>query len=494
MGLVRSRRSSVVVVVLGIAIATSMGLISPGLDNGESLAAPSPPRRAIVPSDWPAYERGATHTSANFDDTAITAANAGSLSQAWRFVADAATQPGQPARRFDSSPVVASDTVFIGSRTGMFYALNADTGGVRWKKQLDFGSNATCSAKGIVATATVASDPATGALTVYAAGAHFLYALDAANGTQRWRTSIGPNTAVGNRLYFNWSSPTVLGGRVFMGIGANCDDIKVRGGVVAINQRTGAVQNTWFDAPAGQVGATVWSSAAAQGSQVWATTGSPDPAGPGIFDAYSIVRLGASTMSRQDKWTAPNAIDSDLDFGSSPTLFSAPIAGVSTQLVGACNKNGLFYAWRRSNLAAGPVWSRRVGDVGGTGNGACITSGAWDSRLARLFVAANSTTIGGTAFAGSVRALNPTTGAVLWERGLPCIVNGSPTINGSIVAVPLFGCPAGVTSTVRLFRESDGNPVGSIPITASVFAQPVFANGMLYVAGEDGVLTAFRPS
>jgi polyvinyl alcohol dehydrogenase (cytochrome) len=449
--------------------------------------------RAIVAPDWPAYERGPDHTSANVDDSAIGVANAGTLSEAWHFVADAATTQGQPARRFDGSPVVASDTVYIGSRTGMFYALNADTGAVRWKRQLDYGSNAVCGAKGIVATATVAVDPVSSRLTVYAAGAHFLYALNANTGNQIWRRSIGPNTANGNALYFNWSSPTVANGRVFIGLGANCDDTKIRGGVVAINQHTGAVQHTWFDAPAGQVGATVWSSAAAQGQQVWATTGSPDPNGPSLFDAYSIVRLAASSMTKQDQWQAPNAIDSDLDFGSSPTLFAANIGGTPTQLVGACNKNGLFYAWRRSNLSAGPVWSRRVGDTGGTGSGACITSAAWDSGLARLFVAANSTTIAGTAFAGGVRALNPATGAVVWERGLPCIVNGSPTINGSIVAVPLFGCPAGTPPSVRLFRESDGTPVGSVPATGSTFAQPVFANGMIYVASEDGTLTAFAP-
>jgi polyvinyl alcohol dehydrogenase (cytochrome) len=328
---------------------------------------------------------------------------------------------------------------------------------------------------------------------VYAAGAHFLYALNANTGNQVWRRSIGPDTANGNALYFNWSSPTVVGGRVFMGLGANCDDTKIRGGVVAVNQHTGAVQRTWYDAPAGQVGATVWSSAAAGGGQVWATTGSPDPNGPSLFDAYSIVRLAAGTMVKQDQWQAPNTIDSDLDFGSSPTLFNATIAGTSRQLVGACNKNGLFYAWNRWNLGAGPIWSRRVGDVGGTGNGACITSAAWDSRTARLFVAANSTTIGGTAFAGGVRALDAATGAVLWERGLPCIVNGSPTINSQIVAVPLFGCPTGVAPSVRFFRLSDGTPVGQAPASASVFAQPVFANAMVYVAGEDGTLTAYRP-
>jgi polyvinyl alcohol dehydrogenase (cytochrome) len=488
-------RAAVVAVVLAAAWAACLTAAAPN-SSAQPADRSAAASLAAVPTDWPAYERGPGHSSANFDDAAITAANAGSLTPAWHFVADAATQSGQPARRFDASPTVASDTVFIGSRTGMFYALDADTGALRWKKQLDYGSSATCSAKGIVGTAAVAADPVSGALTVYAAGAHILYALNAADGTQLWRRAIGPNTATGNALYFNWSSPTVYGGRVFMGLGANCDATKIRGGEVAINQHTGALQHTWYDAPAGEVGATVWSSAAAQGSRVWVTTGSPDPNGPSIFDAYSIVRLAAGTMAKLDQWMAPNAIDSDLDFGSSPTLFTATMGGTSTPLVGACNKNGIFYTWQRANLAAGPVWSRRVGAVGGAGGGAigdCITSAAWDSQLSRLYVAANNTTIGGTAFPGGLRALNPATGAVIWERGLPCIPTGSPTINGSIVAVPMYTCPAGVSPSVLFFRKSDGAPAGSVPATGPTFAQPVFANGMVYVASADGTLTAYGP-
>ncbi|HEV8176654.1 MAG TPA: hypothetical protein VGP44_03090, partial [Gemmatimonadales bacterium] len=65
----------------------------------------------------------------------------------------------QPARSFDSSPTVVGSTVYIGSRTGMFDAYNTQNGAVRWHKQLGFGSATTCSAKGIVSTAPVTTDP-----------------------------------------------------------------------------------------------------------------------------------------------------------------------------------------------------------------------------------------------------------------------------------------------------------------------------------------------
>ncbi len=38
-------------------------------------------------------------------------------------------------------------------------------------------------------------------------------------------------------------------------------------------------------------------------------------------------------------------------------LFSATIGGVNRQLVGAVNKNGIYYVLDRNDLAAGPVWS-----------------------------------------------------------------------------------------------------------------------------------------
>jgi hypothetical protein len=190
----------------------------------------------------------------------------------------------------------------------------------------------------------------------------------------------------------------------------------VRGGVVQVNQHTGKRLHTWYAVPAGVVGPSVWSSMAGDGTDVWVTTGNPDPSAPAVYDAFSIVRLSASTLAKQDKWTAPTPLADDLDFGSSPTFFSATIGGVSTDLIGACNKNGIFYVWRRANLADGPVWQRQVGQSGGTGNGACITSAAFDGPDSTLYVAANQTMLNGSMVQGSTYALDPATGAIRRPR------------------------------------------------------------------------------
>ncbi|MGZ4611022.1 MAG: outer membrane protein assembly factor BamB family protein [Actinomycetes bacterium] len=470
-----------------VVVATALTFAAPSADAARAAA--------IGATDWAAYEHGPAHSSAAFNDTAITTANVASLHALWSFKAAAATKAGQPGPKFDASPSVAGGIVYIGARTGVLYALNASTGAVVWKKSLDFGSPSVCAAKGIVGTATVAADPVSGALTVYAPGSHYLYALDAANGTQRWKVAIGPATADGEARWFNWSSPTVVGGKIYMGLAASCDANKIRGGVVQVDQHTGAKTHTWYAVPAGKVGPSVWSSMAGDGTSVWVTTGNPDPSAGQVYDAFSVVRLSASTLAKQEKWTVPTPITDDLDFGSSPTFFSATLGGTATDMIGACNKNGVYYAWRRANLAAGPVWQRQVGQTGGTGNGACITSAAYDGPNATLFVAANQTTIGGTAAQGSVRALNPATGAVVWEKPLGCLPNGSPTLNATthVLAVPLYGCTGTAKPGVALFNATTGAPLRTITATAAVFAQPVFAEGRLFVADESGTLTVYGP-
>jgi outer membrane protein assembly factor BamB len=136
------------------------------------------------------------------------------LTPAWTFHADAATGSGQPAASFNASPVVVNGVVYIGSKTGIFTALRVRDGSVQWRARLDYGSNTGCPAKGTTGTANIATDPTTGALTVYAPGAHFLYALDAATGAVRWKTAIGPNTAAGEANWYNWSSPTIEAGKL----------------------------------------------------------------------------------------------------------------------------------------------------------------------------------------------------------------------------------------------------------------------------------------
>jgi len=484
----RFRRRLTVAAAVAIATAGVVLVPLPGLA--------AIPRVSIGATDWPAYEHGPAHSSTQVGDTAITTSNAAALLREWTFTAGPATAHGQPGPAFDASPTVVNGVVYIGSRTGQFYALNATTGAVLWHRQLDYGSNTTCPAKGIVGTATVAADPVTGALTVYAPGAHSLYALSAATGAIVWKRSIGPATTAGEATYFNWASPTLTGGNVYIGLAANCESHLIRGGVVELSQHTGALEHTYYAVPAGKVGASVWSSVATDGTSVWVTTGNPDPTGTSVYQGFSIVRLSAATLAVQDIWTVPISVTLDLDFGSSPTLFPALISGVATNLVGACNKNGVFYAWNRQALAAGPVWQFQAGQVGGNNTGACLTSAAYSAPTKQMFVAANQTVLSGVSVPGSLRSVDPATGAALWTRPLGCMPNGSPTVDVTtqVLAVPLYGpCSALATPGVALYNATNGSLLTTLVTAGKEFAQPVFAEGMLFVADESGVLVAYGP-
>ena len=444
-------------------------------------------------SDWSAYLGGPGHASAS-PETAITPGNATGLGVAWHWDPPAAAG-GQPKAQLFASPTVANGTVYIGSNTGVFFALDEATGTVRWSRNLGYVPALTCGARGITATASVDADPARrGAQTVYVTGANDkLWALDAATGTVVWKRQLAPLSTTQN-AYYGWSSPTVVAGHVYVGLASECDTPLVRGGVVEVAQSTGQVLRHYWAVPSGVVGGGVWSSVAAtaDGGSVYATTGNGDEIpGDNQGDSYAIVRLDGSTMKRLSIWRVPgSARPADSDFGASPALFSAPVAGTPTAMVAACNKNGILYAWRAWKPGAGPVWRTTIDT--GSPDANCIAAPIVDG--AHLYQAGGSVTIQGTTVPGTVSQLDPATGAVLWRTVLPGGVLGTGSINASgVLAIPMFTWGTTTAGGVALLDASSGALLGQIG-TANEFAQPVFANGRLLVATVNGGLTAYAPA
>jgi outer membrane protein assembly factor BamB len=449
-------------------------------------------------ADWPGYLRGPQHASWS-PATAITPVNASTLHQVWRWVPPSIA--GKPAAKLQASPVVVGARVYIGANTGVFYVLRAGTGSVVWSRQLDVTTKLTCGARGITSTATVAPDPVTGDRTVYVSGARYLYALDAGTGAVRWQTMIGPPGDPMVNDYYNWSSPTVVGAHVYVGISSFCDEPLVRGGVAEIDQHTGDVLATWYSVPDGSIGGSVWTSVAASptGSDVWVSTGNEcnpafDSCPPGneTGDSLSIVRLSGS-LARLDAWQATVAAGGDLDFGSSPTLFGRARGNAEAISVGACNKNGTYYALRMAHLATGPLWSAPIGSQDNASP--CLAAALWDKVGRRLVLASNPTTIDGTAYPGSLRRVDPVTGAPIWERGLPCTVTGTPSADaaGVIAAVTRGDCTAPAADALYLVAADNGQVLATVPTSSVAFAQPAFAGTRLFVATETNGLLALAP-
>jgi outer membrane protein assembly factor BamB len=444
----------------------------------------------------------AAHSSATFGPASVNPANAGSLKAAWSFQEQPPVGKGQPQGGFSASPTVADGMVFIGSETGNFYALQESTGQLVWQRTLDYeqvGGNGNCrNARGITGTATVAPDPRTGSLTVYAAGARYLYALDAATGVLEWKALVGPTGSAAVRgAYYNYASPTVAGGRIFMGVSSSCNNPFVRGGIQSFSQQAGKLLHSFWTDPPGQVGASVWSSEAATDGSVWATTGDPEYTGTHLYRAYSFLRLNARTLALRGAWQLklPQAVD--LDFGSSPTLFAGTVDGRQTELVGACSKDGRYYALRRYDLIPGPVWSRRVGASALVHRGMCLASAAWDQQANALYLAGDATRINGQDYPGSVQEGNPGSGQATWVTGLPCSALGTPALDAAtgVLAVTTWDpCAAGNSPSVYLVNASDGAILGTLPLMTGGFAEPVFAGPYLFVADESGQVVAYSPA
>lgn len=383
--------------------------------------------------------------------------------------------------------------MFLGANTGEFYALDLNTGAVLWHKNLGWRPQLTCNARGIASTAAVALDDQ-GRSTVYVGGGDgYLYALDAATGAQRWRTIVGALPSTTKSDYYNWASPIVLGGQVYDGVSSMCDRPFVPGGLEAFDQATGTLQHSYVAVSAPALGGGVWTSPAADdGGHIFVTTGSGSGSPPG--DMYSVVRLSTATLDRQDAWTLPTAERvGDSDWGSSPTVFTAAIAGTPTEMVAACNKNGILYAFDAMHLSAGPVWQTRIGEGNSDGSLACLPAPIWDGS--HLLMAGPRTTINGVTYNGSMRALNPATGGVLWERGLGGLILGTPSVNGSGVIAAATYDSSGAPNGTYLLDASDGSQLNFLSFANSKqFAQPVFVGDRLIMATQFGGVNVYEVS
>jgi outer membrane protein assembly factor BamB len=467
--------------------ALSVGLVTAGalfLGSGQAAA-------VRTANTWPMYLGGPAHTSFS-EASAITPVNAASLTVAWHWTPDPPLS-GHPRNELFSSPAIVGGTVYVGSNSGEFYAIDLSAGTVKWQRDLGFVPQLTCQDRGTSASPTVLPDPRSGTLTVYEAGGNgYLYAMNATTGAVRWKSQIHVHSPHQND-WFDWSSPTVAHGHIYVGLTSQCDNPLTRGGLKEFSQATGKVLHVWHATPKGVGGGGVWSTVAVTGGSVFATTGTPPVHGkPPGTDAVSVVQLNATTLAREGGWAVPLAHPgADTDFGASPVPFRGMFKGRPAPMVGAMNKNGIFYAWRVGHISAGPVWKHRI-DTPVTPS---IPAAVYNGK--RLWVAGNAAIVNGVHYKGSIRKFTPI-GTLVWKRGLPASVLGTPQLNASgVLAVATYDSVKGIPTNSAadgcyLFNAKTGVLLGVIQ-HGPEFAQPTFVGGYLLLATRNNGLYAYHP-
>ena len=364
------------------------------------------PASAASSRDWPTYLSDNGRNGFNAGETVITRATVGGLHPAWTVSSGSVS----------AEPVEAGGVVYYGSWDGFERAVDASTGKQLWSTFLGQTAKSTCEppSVGIASTATVGTIPVNGVATqvVFVGGGdHNFYALDAATGSVIWKRPLGTTSAT-----FLWSSPLFHRGIIYEGVASFGDCPLIRAKVVAIRATNGAIRHTLFTAPSGCTGASVWGSPALDSAtgDIYFATGN---GGTTCTEPLAVAVIQASSdLSLLSNWQVPaSGRGPDSDFGSTPTLFTAG----GRPMVGVQNKNGIYYAFDRRSLSSGPVWETTISKAGecpecGAGN---ISSSAWDGK--QLYVGGGSSTINGTSCHGAVDALRPANGDVVWQECLP---------------------------------------------------------------------------
>lgn len=427
--------------------------------------------------DWSTYLDNNARTGYNSAEIAITAATAPNLKLKWMYRA---------GHDISVQPVIANGQVYFGGWDGNEYATDL-TGKKIWSTSIG-GQTPDCKPPtifGVGSTATIANVSIHGANTsvVFVGGKNAskkvasIYALNATTGAVLWQTPLSSTTAS-----FTWSSPAVYNGSVYVGLASVNDCPLMRGAFLQLDATTGTILHTFYVVPNGCAGGTVWSSPAideATGTIYISTGNGAGACSPNEKYAQAIVKLKASDLSFLDAWQVPaSQHGGDSDFGATPTLFTATYGGSTHDLVGAVNKNGIFYALDRTSLSTGPVWTAKSST-----STISISSSAWDGK--RLYVAGRATSIGGKSCMGSLRALNPANGKFIWQD---CLQDGGVVAAVSAVSGVVF---VGEGSHFLAMNAATGQILFNYTTGAGIQGPASISNGVVYLGNSAGTLYTF---
>jgi polyvinyl alcohol dehydrogenase (cytochrome) len=489
-------------------------------------ALPSAAGAANSSTQWPMFGQNLNNT-ASAPATNISTINVTSLKPKWTFT---------PSGDVSARPAVLNGVAYFPDWGGNLYAINSANGKLIWSKNFttDYGFAPQFGSTFVLSRTSPFFDASSNTLyvgTQATANGAYLLAVNAANGSLRWKAQLDTHPQS-----VDTQSPVVYSGVVYVGVssleegaaafpGYTC--CTFQGSMLAVNAATGAIIWKTYttsgtslpaDPALGYTGNSVWGSTAVVDparNQVYFTTGNnyKDPTGcpatlqPGCLSPNdhvdSVLAVDMSTgaikwakrLSDGDDWNVacfsagincPPSAGPDYDFGSGANLITYQTPSGPKTILGAGQKSGRYSAFNPDTGAV--LWSTLVGP--GSSLGGMEWGSATDGQ--RIYVAIanfglygpNPYPTGSSLPAGTVgswSALDPATGTILWQTADPnlAIDIGPMTVANGVVYAP---STAGSSTSQNMFalNAATGKILWSYAAGGSVNAGAVIANDTVY--------------
>jgi polyvinyl alcohol dehydrogenase (cytochrome) len=416
--------------------------------------------------NWPMLARDIASTFHNPDEETVSRASVAGLAEVWTL-----------NEQVNGTPAVVDGVVYVQSISGTF-ALEAETGEAIWQSPDIAGTSSPTYADGVV--------------YVNDSGA-VLHALDAERGDEIWQVEVDPHP-----FAQGFSSPVPAGDLLVVGNSSreevsDTESATFRGGVIAYDRASGDEVWRYDTVQPPQNGASVWGTVSVdlEAGRVFAGTGN-NYTGEASETSDAIFALDLATgelvwntqLTEGDVFTIPNPQGPDFGFGTNPILFEAEVDGVERELLGAGQKSGDFWALDRET--GDVVWNHQASG-GSSLIGGVFNNGAYDGE--RIIIAGNNGTsdapgsepasgesepLGAADTPTSVlKALQPATGEVVWERQLPAWVWAPITIANGVGFVS-------AESAFQAFDTATGEKLFELAAGGTISSGAAIADGRVY--------------